>query len=109
MVQALHQGGILPCKSIVAACLYGTSPDFWTVCEACGGTVAFVATPADTRCWLQPLATTTHTSTYKGELRTKRGAGTATPPSTVAEVAHAIPATFWYRRTVSEGTQGPIT
>jgi hypothetical protein len=31
------------------------------------------------------------------------------PPGTVAALAHAIPATFWYRRTVSEGTKGPST
>ncbi|HEU0049914.1 MAG TPA: hypothetical protein VFQ43_20160, partial [Nitrososphaera sp.] len=49
----------LPFKSMVADCLYGNSPDFWAACEACVGTVAFVATPADTRGWLQPLATTT--------------------------------------------------
>src|SRR5262249_14234567 len=103
MVQALHQRGILPFKYIVADCLYGNSPDFWAACEACVGTVAFVATPADTRGWLQPLATTTHTSTYKGTQRTKRVAVTDTPPSTVAALAHAIPATFWYRRTVAEG------
>src|SRR5262249_22094302 len=109
MVQALHQRGILPFKYIVADCLYGNSPDFWAACEACVGTVAFVATPADTRGWLQPLATTTHTSTYKGTQRTKRVAVTDTPPSTVAALAHAIPATFWYRRTVAEGTKGPIT
>ena len=109
MVQALHQRGILPFKYIVADCLYGNSPDFWAACEACVGTVAFVATPADTRGWLQPLATTTHTSTYKGTQRTKRVAVTDTPPSTVAALAHAIPATFWYRRTVAEGTTGPST
>jgi hypothetical protein len=33
---------------------------------------------------------------------------TDTPPSPGAEVAHALPTTFWYRRTVSEGTKGPI-
>src|SRR5215813_2188224 len=109
MVQALHQRGILPFKYIVADCLYGNSPDFWAACEACVGTVAFVATPADTRGWLQPLATTTHTYPYKGEQRTKRVAVTDTPPSTVAELAQALPTTFWYRRTVSEGTKGPIT
>src|ERR671937_652777 len=109
MVQALHQAGVLSFKYIVADCLYGNSPDFWAACEACIGTVAFVATPADTRCWLQPLATTTHTYTYKRERRIKRVAVTDMPPSTVAEVARAIPATFWYRRTVSEGTKGPIT
>ena len=53
------------------------------------GTVACVATPADTRCWLQPVATTTHTYAYKGEPRTKRIAVTDTPPSTVAALAHA--------------------
>jgi SRSO17 transposase len=109
MVQGLHRAGVLSFKYIVADCLYGNSPDFWTACEACVGTVAFVATPADTRGWLQPLATTRHTYTYKGAQRTKRVAVTDTPPRTVAEVAHAIPATFWYRRTVSEGTKGPIT
>src|SRR5262249_33468388 len=84
MVQALHQAGILPFKYIVADCLYGNSPDFWAACEACVGTVAFVATPADTRGWLQPLATTLHPYTYKGAQRTKRVTVTDTPPSTVA-------------------------
>ena len=110
MVQNLYRASVLPFKYIVADCLYGNSPDFWEACAACLGTVAFVATPADTRCWLQPLATTTHTSTYKGEQRTKRiAAAPATAPCTVAALAQAIPATFWYRRTVSEGTKGPIT
>ena len=110
MVQNLYRASVLPFKYIVADCLYGNSPDFWEACAACLGTVAFVATPADTRCWLQPLATTTHTYTYKGEQRTKRrAAAPATAPCTVAALAQAIPATFWYRRTVSEGTKGPIT
>jgi len=109
LVQGLHQAGVLSFKYMVADCLYGNSPDFWAACEACVGTVAFVATPADTRGWLQPLATPWHTSTHKGAQRTQRVAVTDTPPSTVAELAHAIPATFWYRRTVSEGTKGPIT
>src|SRR5215813_12934850 len=110
MVQDLHQAGILPFKYIVADCLYGNSPDFWAACEACVGTVAFVATPADTQGWLQPVATTTHTYTYKGEQRTKRRAAAPAPaPCTVAALAQAIHATFWYRRTVSEGTKGPIT
>jgi SRSO17 transposase len=61
MVQDLHQGGILPFKYLVADCLYGNSPDFWAACEACVGTVALVATPADTQGWLQPVATTTPT------------------------------------------------
>jgi len=109
MVQALHQAGILPFKYLVADCLYGNSPDFWAACEACVGPVAFVATPADTRCWLQPLATTLHTYTYKRQQHAKRVTVTDTPPGTIAELARAIPATFGYRRPVSEGTKGPVT
>ena len=110
IVHDLHRAGVLPFKYIVADCLYGNSPDFWAACEACVGTVAFVATPADTRCWLEPLATTMHTYTYKGESRTQRRPTASAPaPDTVAALAQASPATFWYRRTVSEGTKGPLT
>jgi hypothetical protein len=109
LVQARHQAGGLPFTYSVAACLYGNRPDVWAACEACVGTVACVATPAHTPCWLQPLAPMTQTYTSKGAPRPTRGAVTETPPSTVAEVAHALPPTFWYRRTVSEGTTGPIT
>jgi hypothetical protein len=109
MIQDLHEAGGRPCKYMVAGWLYGNSPDCWEACEACGGPGAFVATPADTRGGRQPLATTWHPSTYKGAPRTKRGAVPDTPPSTVAELAHALPATCWYRRTVAEGTKGPST
>jgi SRSO17 transposase len=110
MVQELHRAGVLSFKYIVADCLYGNSPDFWAACEACVGTVAFVATPADTRCWLEPLATMTHRYTYKGEQRTKRLPATpAKAPCTVAALAQAVPSTFWYQRTVAEGTKGPMT
>jgi SRSO17 transposase len=110
MVRDLYQADVLPFKYIVADCLDGNSPDCWEACETCVGTVAFVATPADTRGWPQPLATTTHTYTYKGEQRTKRlAAAPAKAPCPVAALAQAIPTTFWYRRTVAEGTKGPIT
>jgi SRSO17 transposase len=110
MVQALSAAGILPFRYIVADCLYGNSPEFWAACEACVGTVAFVAIPEDTRCWLVPLATQVHTYPYRGELRTKRVVlPRDTLPHTVAQMARTLSATCWYRRTVSEGTKGPIT
>ncbi len=109
MVRSLYEARALPFRSIAADCLYGNSPECWAACEACVGTVAFVAVPADTRCWLQPLATTTHSYTYKGERRTKRGVATPdTPPQSVAKLAQQIGPRLWYRRTVSEGTKGPI-
>jgi len=110
MVRTLHQAQVIPFRYIVADCLYGNSPDFWAACEACVGTVACVAVPEETRCWLQPLATQTVPYRYKGEDRRKRAVVTpGKVPQTVAALAQQIPPTFWYRRTVSEGTKGPIT
>jgi len=109
MVQALAQEGLLPFKYVVADCLYGNSPAFWDAIEACVGVSAFVAIPAETRCWLQRPRTADRTYTYKGNVRVKRVA-VAPPnvPSSVAAVAAGLPAASWYRRTVSEGTKGPL-
>jgi len=110
MVRTLYQAGVLSFRYIVADCLYGNSPDFWAACEACVGTVAFVAIPEDTRCWLSPLATQISTYRYRGENRRKRHVvSTDHVPHTVAAIAQQITPTFWYQRTVSEGTKGPIT
>ncbi len=109
MMQEIHAAGILPFRSLVADCLYGNSPEFWAACEACVGTVAFVATPEDTRGWLQPLTTQLHTYKYRGEPRTKRvGAPLDTPPRTVAKMARELrgyPETFSH--CCSEITQPP--
>jgi SRSO17 transposase len=99
----------LPCRYIVADCLYGNSPEFWAASEACIGTVAFVAIPEDTRAWLAPVATQNRTYRYRGQERTKREILTpATPARSVGELAQALGWGRWYRRTVSEGTKGPI-
>jgi SRSO17 transposase len=110
MLQAIAHDGLLPFKYLVADCLYGNSPDFWDAVEACVGVTAFVATPAETRCWLQRPLTADTTYTYKGEARSKRIVVAAdTSPCTVATVAARLPASSWYQRRVSEGTKGPIT
>jgi SRSO17 transposase len=83
MVRRLHERGTLPFRYITADCLYGNSPEFW--------------------------ATTTKSYTYKGERRTKRVVTTPeAPPQSVAQLAQQIGPRSWYRRTVSEGTKGPI-
>jgi SRSO17 transposase len=109
MLQAIAHEGLVPFKYIVADCLYGNSPDFLDAVEACVGVTTFVAIPADTRCWLQRPRTTDQTYRYKGEERSKRVV--VTPDHTarpVTAVAASLPASSWYRRTVSEGTKGPI-
>jgi SRSO17 transposase len=51
--QAIVRAGLLPFKDVVAACLYGQSPDFLDAVDACVGVTTLVAIPADTRCGLQ--------------------------------------------------------
>jgi SRSO17 transposase len=110
MLQAIAHGGLLPFQYIVADCLYGNSPDFLDAVDACVGVTAFVAIPGDTRCWLQRPRSAAKTYTYKGEVRSKRVVvALDQPPCTVAALAARLPAASWYRRTVSEGTKGPIT
>ena len=109
MLQALAQEALLPFKYVVADCLYGNSPDFLDAVDTCIGVTAFVAIPAETRCWLQAPRTTDKTYTYKGEARTKRVVvDPAHEPCTVAALAARLPPSSWYRRQVSEGTKGPI-
>ena len=109
MVQAIRSKGRLPFKSIVADCLYGNSPDFLDAVDSCVGVTSLVSIPAETRCWLQRPLTTENTSMDKGEVRAKRVVAPATQaPVTVEALAQSLTSSCWYRRTVSEGTKGPI-
>lgn len=110
MVRTLHDEGVLPFKYVVADCLYGNSPTFLEAIEHYGELIYFVAIPADTRGWLQGPVLKTKQYRYKGAVHTKQQvmAQHSDPPS-VEAIAQGIHACFWYRRTVSEGTKGPIT
>jgi hypothetical protein len=93
----------------VADCLYGNSPDFLDALDACVGGTALVAIPSETRCGLQAPQTEDKPYRYQGEGRSKRVVvAPATAPCSVAALAASLPASSWYRRTVSEGTKGPI-
>jgi hypothetical protein len=109
MLHSLTRQGLLPFKYVVADCLYGNSPDFLDAVDACVGVTAFVAIPADTRCWLQRPRTEDKTYIYKGDVHAKRVVvAPHSAPSSVAVVAASLPASSWYQRTVAEGTKGPI-
>jgi SRSO17 transposase len=109
MLQAIAHEGLLPFKYLVADCLYGNSPDFLDAIDACVGVTALVAIPSETRCWLQRPRTAEHSYRYKGIERSKRVVVDLVPEAcTVAAVAARLPASSWYRRTVSDGTKGRI-
>jgi SRSO17 transposase len=110
LLQAIVREGLLPCKYIVADCLYGNSPDFLEAIDACVGITALVAISSATRCWRQRPQTEAKTYRDQQEERTKRVVvATAPAAATGAAVAASLPASCWYQRTVSEGTKGPIT
>jgi SRSO17 transposase len=109
MLQRIRQEGILPFRDIVADRVYGNSPDFLAALDACVGTTALVAISSETRCWPQRPTTQEKAYRYKGEEGAKRHRRpTALPPQKVAALAAPLPAWQGSRRTVSEGTTGPI-
>jgi len=110
MLLQIYRQGILPFRYIVADTVYGDNLSFIEAADRCIGTTYCVSVPADTLCWLQRPLTTTKTYRYKGKVRTKRILKPPkTAPITVAQVAERLHPQFWYTRTVSEGTKGPIT
>jgi SRSO17 transposase len=109
MLRSIRQEGILPFRDIVADSVYGNSPDFLAAIEACVGPTALVAISSETCWWPQRPAPQEQTYRYKGEERATRPLRpTASAPQSVAALAATLPAWQWYRRTVSEGTKGPI-
>jgi SRSO17 transposase len=109
MLQAITQAGLLPFKYVVADSLYGNSPDFLNAVDACVGVTAFVAIPAETRCWSQRPQTTEHPYRYKGAVRQKQVVVAPVQAAcSVGTLAASLPASSWYRRQVSAGTKGPI-
>jgi hypothetical protein len=73
------------------------------------GATAFVAIASETRCWPQRPATQEQGYRDQGAERAKRHRRpTASAPPSVAALAATLPAWQWYRRTVSEGTTGPM-
>ena len=103
----MAQEGLLPCKDVVADCLYGNRPDLLDAVDACGGVPALVALAAETRGGLQRPQTADKSDQAKGAARSQRvGVGPEHAPRTVAAVAAPRPAACWYQRTVSEGDQG---
>lgn len=109
MLRAISKAGQVPFKYVVAGGLYGNSPDLLDAIDTGVGVTALVAIPGDTRCWLQAPRTEDKSYQYKGTVRSKRVVVASAPaPSPVVALAASLPASSWYRRQVSDRTQGPI-
>ena len=110
MLEEIVKEDIIPFRYVAADALYGNSPDFVEAMEKIPGVVYLVAMPCDTRCWVHGPVAMEKTYRYGGKERKKRILAEGEDRSIAFEkLAAATNDYFWYRRTVFEGTKGPIT
>jgi len=108
-LDAVVKENVLPFKYVLADCLYGVSPEFIEAVEALPDKTYFVSVPKDTLCWLKRPMAITKQYLWGGKTRTKTVlVDPDSKPISVDELAENINDYFWYRRTVAEGTKGPI-
>ena len=109
MLRTIQDEGQLPFRYIAADSVYGNSPVFLDAMQACVGSIYMVGVSSETRAWLERPQTELHTYRYGGEEHSQRVlAPSSPPPKSVAEWAQSLRPHAWYRRTVSEGSKGPI-
>jgi SRSO17 transposase len=109
MLNVLSQEKILPFKYVLADSIYGLSPEFICAAESLVDKTYLVSVASDTLCWLKRPMSVTKTYRWGGQTRSKTVlVDSHKKPMTVEELAKNINDYFWYRRTVSEGTKGPI-
>ena len=110
MLKGIREQNQIPFRYILADSVYATSPEFIEAAEALLDVTYMVQMPSDTLCWLKHPGFVEKAYQYGGEQRTRMVvADQATKPLTFAALANSLNNYFWYKRTVSEGTRGPIT
>jgi len=109
MLHAFTQENTIPYKYVLADSVYGVSPDFIRAVEALPEKTYFVSVPKTTLCWSKEPLSITRTYQWGGNARTKTTlVDPESKPITVEKLARTINEYFWYRKTVSEGSKGPI-
>jgi SRSO17 transposase len=108
MVQAVHQASSLRCRWVTCDEAFGRDPDVLDrIAEL--GLWYLAEVPHDTRVWRQRPATRLPTWLGQGRPPTRvRVLEGAPEPRAVAQLAAALPAASWRRRTIKEGSKGPL-
>lgn len=109
MLKDVATEGIIPFKYVLADSVYGENPGFISAVESMVDKTYFVSVGSDTLCWLRQPVMIDKQYKYRGKTRTKKILATdEKAPISFKTAAENINDYFWYRRTVSEGTKGPI-
>jgi SRSO17 transposase len=99
----------IPFRFVVADSVYGNSPVFRRAVDGLPYVAYLVGMPNKTRFWLRRPGICKRGYNYRGEQKTKSILRNGEdPPLTFDSFAKNLNDFFWYRRTVSEGTKGPI-
>ena len=110
MLDRVSKTNTIPFKYILADSVYGENPDFINVADSLVGVTYFVSAGSDTLCWLREPVVVQKKYRHKGKMKSKKIlASNEKAPISFKNLASSINNYFWYRRTVSEGTKGPIT
>ena len=109
MLRELREEKQLRFSYITADSIYGQSPEFIEEIERDQSCIYFVGISSDTKCWTEQPITIEHTYRYGGKEKTKTIVEKSEhKPISVEVLARSLNEYFWYRRSISEGTKGPI-
>ncbi len=109
MFEGIMKENIIPVRFVAGDSVYGESDDFLRAVEAYAGVTYFVQITSDTLCWLRQPAVEIKSYRYREEDCSKKTVAKGEKKPVRADVlAKGIHNVFWYRRTVSEGSKGPI-
>jgi len=108
MIQAVHQASTLRARWVTCDEAFGRDPNLLDQIDGIGRWY-FAEVPHDTQVWRQRPATAVPPWSGRGRkpTRTRRQAGEAEPEA-VALLAASVPADRWVRRTIKEGSKGPL-
>jgi len=94
---------------IAADSVYGQSPEFIAEIEQDQHRIYFVGISSDSKCWTEQPVTVEHIYRYGGKQQTKTMVEkTERKPISVDMLARNLNEYFWYRRSIAEGTKGPV-
>jgi hypothetical protein len=106
MIHAVHQASPLRCRWVTCDEAFGRDTDLLDRITGLG--LWYLAeVPHDTRVGQQRPVTRLPTWSGQGRPPTRVLEGEPEPPA-VAQLAAALPAASWRRRTIKEGSQGPL-
>jgi SRSO17 transposase len=109
ILREIREGKQTRFRYVVGDSIYGQSSEFIEEIERDPLSIYFVGVSNDTKCWTEQPVIVEHTYRYGGEQKTKTIVEkTENKPVSIERIARSLNDYFWYRRTISEGTKGPV-